>query len=228
MIAVAGDPADVALAGTEAASDTELVVLLGAAPAPAGADPDRCVRLLDGPVAGERSSAGDGRLVATAGDGLWRRAPWPAADALLAAPPPPADAGVLIVDPSGASELAARLAERGVPAQEAARLDSGRLLAAAVILFAGAPGEPLPAHAPAVLAAGRVLVVPRAEPSFGLLPAVDHLSYDDDVAAAQYADIAFTHGDAFESTRAMGRIAVRAHLASEVYRRWAVDLELGL
>lgn len=224
MIAVAGEPADAGLAGVEVASEADLVVLLGRAALPAGADPGRCVRLLDGSAA----EAGGGRLVATAGEGLWRRAPWPVADALLAAPPPPADAGVLVVDPHGASELTARLAERGVPAERAGRLDRQRLLAAAVVVFAGAAGEPLPAHAPAVLAAGRVLVVPRAEPSFGLLPAVDHLAYDDEVAAAQYADMAFTHSDAFESVRAMGRVAIRAHLASEVYRRWAVDIDLGL
>ena len=202
----------------------ELVVLLGDAPMPDGADPGRCVRLLDGSPA-----PADGvRRVATDGDGLWRRAPWPAPDELLEVPPPARGAPVLVVDPDGASGIPAELGKRGVPADPAARLEQEGLLAAAVVVFAGAPGAPLPAQAPAVLAAGRTLVVPRAEPAFGLLPLIDHLAYEDEVAAAQYADAAFTYPDAFESIRAMGRIAVRAHLASQVYRRWAVDLELGL
>lgn len=213
-VSVVGSPEDLGLASGEAGGD--LVVLLGDAPAPDGADPERCVRL---------AAHGDERLVAPAGSGLWRRAPWPAADDLLAAPPSTSGAPVLVV---GAGALAEVLAARGVPAEHADRLDRERLLAASAVLFGGSPGEPLPAHAPAVLAAGRVLIVPRAEPGFGLLPAIDHLAYEDDVAAAQLADAAFTYPDAFESIRALGRIAARAHLASTVYARWAVDVDLGL
>lgn len=213
-VSVVGSAEDLGLASGEAGGD--LVVLLGDAPAPDGAEPERCVRL---------AAQGDERLVATAGSGLWRRAPWPAADDLLSAPAPAAGAPVLVI---GAGRLADALGARGVPTEHAERLDRERLLAASAVLFGGSPGEPLPAHAPAVLAAGRVLIVPRTEPGFGLLPAIDHLAYEDDVAAAQVADAAFTYPDAFESIRAMGRIAVRPHLASTVYARWAADVDLGI
>ena len=161
---------------------------------------------------------GPGHRIATAGDGLWRRAPLPANDALSALPP---GDGVLVIGPADA------LREHGVQVTQAERLTAAGLAAAAIVAFAGEPGAPLPAAAPAVLAAGRLLIVPRADPGFGLLAGVDHLAYDSDYELAQLADAAATFPLAFETIVAMGRLAARAQLASAVYGRLSVDLALS-
>ena len=90
----------------------------------------------------------------------------------------------------------------------------------------GEPGEPMPDGALAVLAAGRVLVAPRAEPAFGLLPWSDHLPYDNEDDIAYAGDLAQTFPEAFEPIVAMGILAAEAHVASVVYGRLAVDAEL--
>ena len=168
-------------------------------------------------LAADHARIGD-RRIATAGEGLWRRAPLPANDGLTSLPP---GEGVLVI---GSADV---VRERGVAVTEAERLTVEALGAAAIVVFAGSPGAPLPAAAPAVLAAGRLLIVPRADPGFGLLAGVDHLAYDSDYELAQLADAAATFPLAFETIVAMGRLAARAQLASAVYGRLALDLALS-
>jgi len=161
------------------------------------------------------------------GEAGWRRAPLPAADA-LAELRGQRGAGVVVAggDDAARESTLAKLAARGVDAWGAAALTRADLERAAVVALLGAPGAPLPDAAPAVLAAGRILVAPRAEPGFGLLPWSDHLPYDNEDELACSADVAQTYPDAFEPIVAMGVLAAEAHRASAVYGRLAVDAEL--
>ena len=69
---------------------------------------------VDGPVVrfASRRRHPDDLLVAPDGDGLWRRAPWPAADTLFELSPPVDAAPVLMVGDDGT--LARAAGERGV------------------------------------------------------------------------------------------------------------------
>src|ERR671914_379210 len=82
--------------------------------------------------------------------------------------------------------------------------------AADVVLFAGQHGAPLPDAAWDALAAGRLLVAPRAEPSQGLEPGIDHLSAGTDGELADLAAVAAKFPAAFEPVVAMGRVKARA------------------
>ena len=202
---------------TDWAPDTVAAI---AVPAPDG--PWRTIALGDSPGDAPRR-----RRVTTSATGAWRRAPLPAADG-LADLREEKGAGVLVVGGEEADRESAekKLRARAVPVRVAPRLTRAELASAAVVAMLGAPGEPLPPVAPAVIAAGRLLVVPRAEPAFGLLPWIDHLPYDhvDDMACS--ADAAQSFPEAFEAIAAMGVVAAEAHLASAVYGRLAIDAEL--
>jgi hypothetical protein len=186
----------------------------------------------DGPwrtIAWDHSSGGASRprRVGSSGTGLWRRAPLPATDA-LADLRDEKGVGVLVVGGEEADRESAekKLRARAVPVRVAQRLTRSELASVAVVAMLGEPGDPLPPAAPAVIAAGRLLVAPRAEPAFGLLPWIDHLPYDyvDDLARS--ADAAQSFPEAFEAIAAMGVVAAEAHLASAVYGRLAIDAEL--
>jgi hypothetical protein len=157
----------------------------------------------------------------------WRRAPWPVADWLFGLPPPEGGAALVVASDPERRELFRGLLERlGAPARAAERLTVDDLRAAAVVLLPGEDGEPLPAHAMAVLAARRVLVTGRCEPAFGLIPEVDWFpaAHHDDLV--QYADSVLRYPDAFATPRALGALAAERHRASVVYRRLLVDLAL--
>ena len=144
----------------------------------------------------------------------WRRGPLPTRDTVFALSP---GAGILVVgDGDG---IVKDLRERGAPVRAAARLTVAELQRAAVVVLAG----PLAAGAFAVLAAGRLLVAPRATPAFGLLAGIDHLAYDSEREAAAYADAAATFPDAFEPVAAMAALAAETQRASAVYGRLATE-----
>jgi hypothetical protein len=170
---------------------------------------------------GERreGAAGHGESRARA----WRRMPWPARDDLLDLPP---GDGVLVAggDPARRRALVAEIGRHGIPADARGALDRDALAAASVVVLAGEPGAPLPGDAFAALAASRVLVAPRAAPAFGLLAGIDHLAYDDDSQAAQWAAAALAAGPALVQLRAMARLAARRQLASTLYARLLSDL----
>ncbi len=159
------------------------------------------------------------------GAGAWRDAPPPAADALAGLEP---GSGVLVAGGTAGQRQSVleKLEGRNVEARGAAGLDIEGLRRAAVVALVGESGAPLAGAAPAVLAAGRLLVAPRAEPAFGLLPWSDHLSYEHEDELVWCADVAFTYPDAFEPVAAMASLAVEPHLASNVYGRLAIDAEL--
>src|SRR4051812_9046811 len=165
-VRVVASEADASLAGGPDA--TGPVVALGDAPGPAA------VRWLDRePVAGE---PGVERLIAPAGEGLWGLAPWPVADALFDLPP--ASEGAVLVTGTQTDlrdTIIASARERGVAAVLSDPLDAEQLRAAGCVVIAESPGGALPARAFAVLAARRLLLVPRLTRSFGLEDGLDHL-----------------------------------------------------
>lgn len=163
-------------------------------------------------------------LIATHGDGLWRRGPWPAADVLFESAEPGPGAGALVVGPR-AGEVADRLAARDVPAVERPALGRYDLARAAVVVFTGAA---FPEHAFAVAAAARVLVLPSPEPLFGLQDAIDCFCFEHADQAATIAEAAFRAPEAFAAVGHLARLSAEPHRASRVYARLAVDLEAGL
>jgi hypothetical protein len=88
------------------------------------------------------------------------------------------------------------------------------LAAADVVVVAGLHGAPLPDAAWDALAAGCLLVAPRAVPACGLEPGIDHLSADTDGGLADLAALATSFPASFEPVVAMGRVMARARLAS--------------
>lgn len=179
----------------------------------AGHDDEEWVRTVAG-----RDEAGTDRPVVVAElPGLW-----PAADELFELEWPDGD-GVLVVG-DGADGLVADLAKRAVDARAAERLVRGELEAAAVVVLLG---DAMPPLAAAVLAAGRVLVAPRAQPNYALQPLIDHLAFSDTGEAVQWADSASKQPAAFDRVRVMGRLAAERHRASVVYRRLLLTYSLS-
>jgi hypothetical protein len=110
--------------------------------------------------------------------------------------------------------LLALLKDRGIEAVAAEAPVPDALAAASVVVLAGAHGTPMPAVAWDVLAAGRLLVAPRAEPAYGLQPGVDHLAGGSDRELADMAALAATFPAAVEPIVAMGHVMAQARSAS--------------
>jgi hypothetical protein len=177
--------------------------------------------------------------IATAGGEIWSRAPWPAADALFDLPLPGRPSALVV---SGDAERRAlvvdALSARGAAVREAAELTVEDLEAASVVALLGAADAPrpaapweartMPAEAPAVLAAGRVLIAPRCATTFGLLPGTDHLAFSTHDDVVHYADAALSFPDSFAPFRVLGAIAAERHRASVVYARMEAELEAEL
>jgi hypothetical protein len=168
--------------------------------------------------------------VAPAGEGLWRRAPWPAADDLFDLAPAPPDAPVVVAggEATRRGELAYALGTRDLPVIEAERLDRQALESAAAVLLFPAPGaeDALPAEAPAVLAARRLLITPAAAVTFGFLPGIDHLQFTLFWEAVEQLAAAREEPAALEPMRTWGAHAARRHLASRVLADLEADLRL--
>jgi hypothetical protein len=215
--------ADERLRGLVAApdgSEGSLTVVFGETAAPP--DADEVVRFTH---VGDGSS---GRVVAPAGDGLWSRSPWPAADALFELPEPSAEAGILVAggaDPERAA-LVTALEERGLDAESAAELSLAGLEAAGAVVLPAA-GEALPALAPAVLAAGRLLLTRPARPDFGFVAGIHRLEFTGADEAADHLESARRLPHAYRAMAAWGRAAAERHRASAVYGRLVTELALA-
>lgn len=176
----------------------------------------------------EGAAAGGGgpRVIAQAGAGLWRCAPWPVRDDLFELALP-AERKVLVVgDEPDRSNVSEHLDQHDGRVLEARVLERDALEQAAVVVFAQPERRPLPAPAFAVLASQRILVVRDPSPSFGLLRGIDHLAARTAAGAGEMAAAAILHWDAFAAVRAFGTIAARPHMASTAYARLARDLQL--
>jgi len=159
------------------------------------------------------AASGDGRLIAPAGERLWRRAPWPVRDELFELAPAEDPSAVLVVGPptTGAGEYAT----------VAPRLTLEVLQAAAVVVL---PGDSFPSLGMCVLAARRVLVTSDTGPAFGLQSGIEFLGVSTPDQAIERANTARLHPRATASLKAMGARAAREHRASLVYPRLTADL----
>jgi hypothetical protein len=220
-LSVVANPADASLAGLpESGREGGAAVALGTA----ATDRPALVRWLDrAPRPGDPPAE---RLIAPSGEGLWRVAPWPAADALLELGPPPGERAIVTGEDADARRLIAeRAAARGVEIEELDTLDAERLAEAACVILAD-PGHALPGRSFAVLAARRLLIVPRLSASFGLEEGLDHLEFIDPEEAVTLVEAYRRSPQAFARISAWGRVKAGPQRASVVYRRLADDLWL--
>jgi hypothetical protein len=213
---------------TLAASDDDRLLVAGAVP------DGLTVAFAREPAEGATVRFGDARvlpsdlLVAPAGEHVWRRSPWPAADDLFSLPLPAVDASTLVVEPlaSRRDEAAALLRDRGVDVAVAERLSRAELERAATVVFLD--DGAFPALVPAVAAAGRLTILPGVEPLFGWQDGIDCLVGSDLARLAELAVLAARRPRAFDPIRAMGRFTARPYRASDLYSRLALDVSLGV
>lgn len=219
--------ADSALVGSPdseaGGSGADVFVVFG--PTPLAPDPGApAIRWLDrAPVS---TAAASVRLIAPAGNALWSRRPWPAADVLFELPAAPEPHRALLVgDRDGLrATLLAGAAERGLELDTAGRLTVDALRqAACVVLLDGEPGV-ISAFAPAVLAARRILISPAVDTAFGLQAPLDHLQFDVPERALNLVGSVLSQPTAFERLRTWGALAAERHRASRVYAQLAIDL----
>jgi len=216
------DPADAELAGLPGSGGADVLIALGDAGI---RDRRPAVRWLDRPRRSDETQ--EGLVIAPAGVGLWRRAPWPAADALFDLPPAGAGAALLVGSKSGLRDaVAERAAARNVPLGCTERLDASALAGAGCIVLAEAPGGALPARSFAVLAAGRLLIVPRLTTAFGLEDGLDHLEYADPDEAVTAVESFSADPGTFARLLLWGRLKAEQQRSSVVYARLAEDLRL--
>ncbi len=216
-VTTTGEPRALALAGLDGA-DGGLVVHLGEG------DESADVVWREGTAEG---SGDRPRVIAQAGPGLWRCAPWPVRDELFELAPPVGRNVLVVGDEPDRREFSGWLDQLDGRLLEADVLERRDLEEAAAVVFAQPDGRPLPAPAFAVLAASRILVVRKPSVSFGLLPPIDHLSARTAAGTAQLVTAAMLHWDAFAAVRELGKIAAEPHRASTVYSRLAYDLDLA-
>jgi hypothetical protein len=177
---------------------------------------------------GARRLGGGERLIAPAGDGLWRRAPWPAADSLFDLALPAPDAPALVVDDDAArrTEVGRLLEEHGVVARTADRLRLADLGVVGTVVY---PSENrFPETLPAVAAAGRLAVLRAATPAFGWQDGIDCLVALDANELVVLAQAASLRPPAFDALRRMARLTARDSRASDVYARLAFDISAGV
>ena len=172
------------------------------------------------------AARGSGRLVAPAGDGLWRRGPWPVRESLFDWAPP-GEGRVLVAGArEGFGSVAEELAAAGAPVARADRLTVEALRAADVVVLLAAH-DALPEHAMCVLAARRVLVTGPIDVAFGLQSGIEFLRAASADEVVERARMAPRYPEALSTARTLGRLAARTHAASAVTARLAVDLTLG-
>jgi len=221
-VRVEADPADASLAGSAPGSGSaaeEVTVALGDFAA-AGA-PD--VRWLD--RASRPDDTAGSRVIAPAGDGVWRAAPWPAADALFELPERSSGAVAVTGADTGLRDaVASRAGARGLDAEIVERLDADVLARVGVVVIAERPGAALPARAFAALAARRLLLVPRLDRTFGLEDGLDHLQFAGPDEALLLLAAHARNASAFDRVLAWGRLKAEPQRASVVYGRLAAGL----
>jgi hypothetical protein len=188
--------------------------------------PDLVVALGDAALPGDRAADLRMRVAAPDGDEPHSRAALPVRDDLFDLPMA-ADGSFLVVsrDAERRDAVVDELVRGGTPGLGADSLTRDGLAGARVVAFLGEPGQrSIPASAPAVLAARRLLVAPPAELTFGLEPGSDHLVAIEDQHVLEYAPIARGLGRSLETFTAFGRVTAELHRASVVYGRLALEL----
>jgi hypothetical protein len=161
------------------------------------------------------------RVVAPAGDGVWRRMPWPVAAEVFDLPAATNPRAVLVIGDD--HSIAAGLRGNDLNVATAAELTLDALSAAAVVVMIGGHGA-LPAQAPAALAARRVLVADATETTFGLQSGIEFFQSQHAGEAIERATMACLHPDAVRPVRVMGFRAARDHRAPVIYPRLAEEI----
>lgn len=216
------DRADAELAGLPSGDRNGVLVALGDV---SSEHRQPLVRWLDRPARPDEHH--EELVIGPAGEGLWRRAPWPAADALFDFPPASAAPALLVGSEAGLGDaVAERAAARGVSMRHAEWLDAATLASAGCVVLAESPGGALPSRAFAVLAAGRLLIAPRLRTTFGLEDTLDHLEFADPDEAVTAAQAFAADPETFGRVVAWGRLKAEQQRASVVYARLAEDLRL--
>ena len=178
-------------------------------------------------------------VIAPAGEGLWRRAPWPAADALFdlaRTRRPAADCRsarrrlpAVGAERGLRAALAERAAERGRRrSSQADRLDAAALAGAGCIVMAESPGGALPARAFAVLAAGAAPDHPAARDrrSASRTGSTTSQFAAPDEALDAVTGVRAPRSRDVRPRRVWGRLKAEQQRASVVYARLAEDLRL--
>lgn len=153
------------------------------------------------------------------------RSPRPAADELFELPP--AKGGAILVTGAEADlreAIVAGAAARGVRVEPVEQLDAERLRASAAVVIAETVEGALPARAFEVLAARRLLLVPRLTRTFGLEDGLDHLEFAGPDEAVTLLESYVRNPDAFERILTWGRLKAQPQRASAVEARRAADL----
>jgi hypothetical protein len=122
--------------------------------------------------------------------------------------------------------VAERATAREVLLTVAEHLDPAGLAAANCVILAESPGGALPSRAFAVLAAGRLLIVPRLETAFGLEDGLDHIEFADPDEAVTVAEAYGQNPETFGRVITWGKLKAEQQRASLVYARLAEDLRL--
>jgi hypothetical protein len=105
-------------------------------------------------------------------------------------------------------EIEDRAAARGVAIEPADSLDHAAIQRAACVILADPGGLPT-IEAVDVLAAGRVLLLPRFSGSFGLEDGLDHLEFADADEAITLVESYRRMPEAFERVRVWARLKAR-------------------
>ena len=129
-------------------------------------------------------------------------------------------------EPAAARSHVGGQARRGAAIERVERLDAGLLAAAGCVVLADGPDRALPARAFAVLAARRLLILPRLETTFGLEDGLDHVEFASPDEAVTLIDAYRRAPEPFARITAWGRVKAEAQRASVVYGRLAQDLRL--
>lgn len=169
----------------------------------------------------------DQLVIAPTGEGAWRHAPFPADDSLFELPA--ADGRFALLtggDPGLRDAVARRAAARGVSLEPVHDLDDDALTRASCVVIAETFAGALPARAFSVLAARRLLIVPRVERTFGLEDGLDHVEFADPDEAVTAIEAYRSEPGAFERMLAWGRLKAEPQRASVVQARLAADLRL--
>jgi hypothetical protein len=223
---VVADNLDAPLVGTAALPGPDAIVTFRDADPPAEQSGAEWVAWLAGD---ERRPRGrPSRTISQERDGGWRRWLWPAADELFDLPAAPDGTALVIGDHShpALEETLDELGRRGHTPLHAPRLSLDGLREAAVIAFPAVREAP-PAEAPAVLAAGRVLVTGPWVDGLGLQPAIDHIRAASPSEAAVSVQAALEDPAAFAWMRSWARVTAAPLRATRLFGRLAFDLDAG-
>jgi hypothetical protein len=144
--------------------------------------------------------------------------PWPVADDLFELPPSSDSSKCLLLVPDGldSGEVVERLTETGLTVTAGPGATRRLLAEARVVVCLSAE---LPAETFGILAAGRLLVAPATERTFGLQPWIDHLPFSSEEELVSVAGALAAYPKAWAPIRAFARQTAEPHRARRAIGR---------